>query len=67
MISQGDTFRKATESLSENSSSMQYRIQLAKAALQIKLSEIAGSRPNTSVVDSPVLHAHEPIFTREVA
>ena len=67
MLSQGDTFRKAQETLSEDTSSMQHRIQLAKSALLITLPEIAGGRTALTVIDSGALHPMEPIFTREVA
>ena len=67
MVSKSDTFRKAKEALSDNSSAMQHSIQLAKATLHIKFAEIANGRPTSSVNKSPVLHAGEPVFTRDVA
>ena len=65
MLSQGDTFRKEQQTLSEDSSSMQHRIQLAKSVLLITLPEIAGGRNSLTVINTGT-HPMEPIFTREI-
>ncbi len=64
MLRQGDTFQEASELVSNDSTTTQHRIQLAKSVLLITLPEIAGARNSMTVINTG-MHPMEPVFTRE--
>lgn len=66
MLRQGDTFQEESELVSNEKAANQHRIQLAKSALLITLSEIAGTRNSMTVINTG-MHPMEPVFTREAA
>lgn len=64
MLRHGDTFRQASEYVSNENASAQHRIQLAKSVLLINLPETAGGRSTMTVINTGT-HPMEPVFTRE--
>ncbi len=64
MLSQGDTFQQAHQTVSEDSASTQHRIQFANSVLLITRPEITGARHSVTVIDTG-LRLNEPVFTRE--